>query len=95
LSFDFIISSGSCQKRGGQDAPLTLDGDSLVDRIDFPSLCLVNSDLPLLVTRDETGGLDDGSSFQGADGHGWEQRGEEEVVARRDEDLRKGNEIKR
>lgn len=65
----------------------TSEGDGLVDGVNVLSLCLVDLDLPRLVTGDETGRLDDRAGLEGTNGHGRKERGEEEVVTGGDDDL--------
>lgn len=61
--------------------------NSLLGRVNLGDLSFVDLDLALQVTGEEASGLDDGASGEGADGDGGKEWGEEEVVARRDDDL--------
>jgi hypothetical protein len=71
----------------GKGRQLTLKGDGLADRIDLLGLGLDDVDLALLVSGDESGRLDDGSSLERTDGDGGKERSVEEVVVRGDDRL--------
>jgi hypothetical protein len=60
---------------------LTLESHRLLDGVHILRLGLVHRDLPLLVSRNESRGLDDRARLERPDRHRGEQRGEEEVVA--------------
>lgn len=67
-------------------AMLTLESDSLLDRVNLLSLGLVHLNLSLLVSSDVSGGLDDTSRLERSDGDRGQERREEEVVSRGDDD---------
>lgn len=63
-----------------------MESDSLLERVDLLSFSLVHRDLSLLVSGNVSSRLDDTPVLEGTDGDGGEERSEEEVVSRRDND---------
>ena len=64
-----------------EPAVLTLEGNSLLDRIDLLSLGFVDGDLSLFVSGNVSCRLDNRPGLESADGDGRQKRGEEEVVS--------------
>ena len=60
---------------------LALEGDGLLLGIDLLGLSLIDGNLPLLVSGDVSGGLNDTPWFEGTDSDGRKQRSEQEVVS--------------
>lgn len=60
---------------------LTLESDSLLDRVNGLRLSLVDGNLSLLVSGNVSGGLDDRPGLEGTDSDRRQKRGEEEVVS--------------
>lgn len=65
----------------------TDERDGLVDGVDLLGLSLDNVDGSLLVSGDESSGLDQRPSLKGSDSDGGKERSVEEVVVRRDDGL--------
>jgi hypothetical protein len=78
------------RKKGkqGKGKGRTDETNSLLRGVNLVDLSLVDLSLALEVTGEETGRLEDGTSSEGADRYRGEEGGEEEVVARGDDDLR-------
>lgn len=78
-----------CRRTSAKSASwrLTDEPDRLLLRVDLVHLALVHLSLALEVASQEASRLEDGPRSERADSDGGKERGEEEVVAGRDDDL--------
>lgn len=79
--------TGQLGLRYSDSCRLTDEPDRLLLRVDLVHLALVHLRLALEVAGEETSRLEDGPRSERADSDGGKERGEEEVVAGRDDDL--------